>query len=288
MKKVQIIIPLFAIIALIFSSFSAYAAIDLAPVAEGMSGKHFVQRFVYPPSASSYSTTTSFTTYSSINGAPNNISHTSNSTYTNFGPFIRAGRFISTAVSYSPPPPSSSIFDEFNIKGIIEFDISSLSSLTTPVNAILNIDFYKLNISSNIPATVAVYDMAESTEDGSVTGNEIKGNKIADLFTIPTTGNLPSGIYSVDVSAAVTADLLNIGSNSYSGFIIDYDVPDPSFPLHQYNDVLGEVLFNNYDAQAGEGPTLTVSEQPIPEPASLILIGSGLIGIYITTRRLGK
>ncbi|RMF94769.1 MAG: PEP-CTERM sorting domain-containing protein [Candidatus Schekmanbacteria bacterium] len=284
MKKF-LVISLVSMFAVVFALVNpAGAAIDLAPVAEGSAGTEFHQTFYYTSSGSSFSTTSSQPFVSSITGSPNHIIHTSVSSYVNSGPFIRAARYI-TSFSTSTGYSSTYVSIQRVLKGIVEFDISSLSSLSGPFTAQLRLDFHKLNISSNIPVTVSLYDMTEATEDGTIS-TFAKGAKIADILNVTPYGNPPSGFYYFDVTSELVADLANIGSNTYSGFIIDYDVPDPSFPMDHFYDALGEVDFQNYDGGGSEGPLLTINTAPIPEPTSLILLGSGLIGVYFIRRKL--
>ncbi len=273
----------------LFSSFAVHAAIDLAPVAEGTSGKVFYNITYSTISGPTYNYNTTFSTYTSINGVPNYTSHnTSVSTYTNIGPFIQAGRF-SSVTSTSTYSTTTFIQTQVNLKGVVEFDISSLSALTGPFSATLRLDYNGRDFNSTFARTLSLYDMAESAEDGAVTTGEVKGAKITDIFTLPAGGGGPSaGFYNFNVTSALVADLANIGTNSYSGFMIDFDLADPSFPFDSFFDVTPGATFNNYDGGGSEGPKLIINTNPVPEPSSLMLIGAGLLGLYFTNRKINK
>lgn len=267
MKKVLMALA----ILLMVGFYSAEASIVLAPVAEGSSGNKL------------YTTTGTPTPIaSSINGLPNYYS----STYSqNIGPFIDAERVIRNTGTMMGSSATANLV-HFYKKGILEFDISSVGAGT--YSAVLTLDFYGVEDYSGPAVTLKLYDMSESTEDGDVMTGETKGSYIADIFTISPSSAPAPGIYSFDVTSAIASDIANMPGNTFAGFVLDYSLVDPSLPYTDYvNDIFPTVHFNNYDESTGEGSTLTLREEttPVPEPSTVMLIGTGLVGIYFARRK---
>lgn len=78
-------------------------------------------------------------------------------------------------------------------------------------------------------------------------------------------------------TGVMTWDLSAVGIMDYYVYVVDTDT--------EFKCVSGGSYAFSVDNRGGIGPTLVVSCRPIPEPGTLLLLGSALIGVAGITRR---
>ena len=157
-------------------------------------------------------------------------------------------------------------------QGIVEFDISSLSGATvTSAQLKLSID-----ISGWLDpvGTLSLWDLSDASETGVLTTGKTRGAFLSDILSGPP---YPGGLitYTIDVNSDVVTDLLSL--NMAAGFLIDWGNEPTSFPLYLQTP---DAYLSNSQL------VVNYSSQPIPEPTTLLLLGGGLVGIYLARKKI--
>ena len=169
--------------------------------------------------------------------------------------------------------------------GLIEFDISSLSSLTPgtfSAELILNGTVYPSHTQQ--ANQLEVFNLAESSENGSlIAGSETTDGLIGNLLTTPIAPG--QAFYSIDVTQALVNDLLNLPSNSFSGFLLDWEHTE--FHLDSFNTYHFDTP-TAYFSTISNPPELRITTNSTPEPSAFLLLGAGLLGLRIISKKYGR
>jgi len=162
-------------------------------------------------------------------------------------------------------------------QGIVEFDIAPLAGST--------VTSAQLKLTAQISGwldpvkTLSLWDLSESSETGVLTTGKSRSAFLTDILSGPP---YPGGLltYTLDVTADIAAELLNIGTNHFAGFLIDWGTEPSSFPLYEQTP----------DASFSYGSELLVDytpgTHPVPEPTTILLLGGSLVGIYLARKKI--
>ena len=147
----------------------------------------------------------------------------------------------------------------------LEFDISGIPDGALITSVTLNL--FVNNTSGVDNAVLHGY-----AGNGVVEGADLGVSNQLAAFIVPTTGNqFP---FAIDIAPLFIQSLIDAAVD-YSGFALRNTTP-------------GGGVFSVYTTSWGDAdvhPTLAIQFQAIPEPASLLLLGAGLMAVGLRLRR---
>lgn len=155
-------------------------------------------------------------------------------------------------------------------RGVLEFDISGL--INSISSASLNLDVLSNHSTVGYPLTLGLYSYAG---DGLISGSDYGAGTLIDLYDYNGESNV-----QIDVSAPLQSLINN--SENFMGFNLRMETL-PALGTTAPN----MLAFNSleYPLEQPRPAFLNVESSAVPEPASLFLIGAGLIGLVSGRRK---
>jgi hypothetical protein len=195
--------------------------------------------------------------------------------------FSNSGAFSGTAPSMPTDPNAiyaKAIFDDGGSSGTVTLTMSVFDSLL-PTGAYANEWYFNVGAAPlsgiNFVSGVAASSIDNGTDAFKADGT---GGKFDFAFHFPTKN--PGGLAQASTSV-YTLTGAGIGANSFNSL----SIPAPNGGLY-----VGAVHVSGYDGTSvwvsGVGITRQAETPQIPEPATLALLGLGILGMAVTRRRI--
>lgn len=188
-------------------------------------------------------------------------------------------------------------FDSNNTRiSLLRFDLSSITGTVTAASLKLGVRQTELN-ADNVPADVSVglgllrdataLDAAPTGGGWDETGITMNNSVLANVFPI---GSFPGAIRVPGVALGTTGATATFDGNAALNSILGDTNDLITFViLPQLNSPQGIQFFSKENLEGGLFPTLelevTGGITPVPLPGTLVLFGSGLVGLFFMRRR---